>query len=145
MYLTLNWLFCVVVLHRLSMKDSWFEWIRLLSYCNLNRFRKEVWPVSRIWVTLATWIQSFSVSVTRCCSPTSSLMIRTGKINQNLYRQSASFELLHVWFFVLFFRDFMNQHNKITKGDITDEITAVLKALWSGQYRSISCTDFKVG
>jgi len=41
------------------------------------------------------------------------------------------------------YRDFMNQHNKITKGDITDEITAVLKALWSGQYRSISCTDFK--
>jgi len=41
------------------------------------------------------------------------------------------------------YRDFLNQHNKTTKGEISDEITAVLKVLWSGQYRSISCTDFK--
>ena len=39
---------------------------------------------------------------------------------------------------------FLNRSNRGTRGDIAEELAAVLKALWSGHYRSISCKDFKV-
>jgi len=38
----------------------------------------------------------------------------------------------------------LNHENIATRGDITDEVSSTLKALWSGQYRSISCKDLKV-
>ncbi len=40
-------------------------------------------------------------------------------------------------------RDFLKRTTKGTRGDITEELAAVLKALWCGQYRSISAKDFK--
>jgi len=46
--------------------------------------------------------------------------------------------------FFLCFRDYLNHENIATRGDITDEVSSTLKALWSGQYRSISCKDLKV-
>lgn len=41
------------------------------------------------------------------------------------------------------YRDYLNHENIATRGDITDEVSSTLKALWSGQYRSISCKDLK--
>lgn len=39
---------------------------------------------------------------------------------------------------------YLNMNNKVTRGEITEEVSSTLKALWSGQYRSISCKDLKV-
>lgn len=38
----------------------------------------------------------------------------------------------------------MNPEKVATRGEITDEVSSALQALWSGQYRSISCKDLKV-
>lgn len=41
------------------------------------------------------------------------------------------------------YRNYLNASNKQTRGEISDEVSSTLNALWSGQYRSISCKDLK--
>lgn len=41
------------------------------------------------------------------------------------------------------YRDDLFFQNK-TKGEVAEEMAAVVKTLWSGQFRSIACRDFKV-
>ena len=55
----------------------------------------------------------------------------------------STFFFLPIFFF-FFNRNFLNKKKTVTRGDIAEELAAVLKALWSNQYRSISIKDFKV-
>lgn len=40
------------------------------------------------------------------------------------------------------YREDVNRWNK-TRGEVAEELSAVIKALWSGLYRSIACRDLK--
>lgn len=37
----------------------------------------------------------------------------------------------------------VNYNNNSTRGEVAEEVAAVVSALWSGQYRSIACRDLK--
>lgn len=41
------------------------------------------------------------------------------------------------------YRKDLNRSSK-TRGEIAEELAAVIRELWSGRYRSIACRDFKV-
>ena len=41
------------------------------------------------------------------------------------------------------YREDVNHHNNSTQGEVAEEVAAVVRALWSGQYRSIACRDLK--
>ncbi|XP_021934283.1 ubiquitin carboxyl-terminal hydrolase 8 isoform X2 [Zootermopsis nevadensis] len=37
----------------------------------------------------------------------------------------------------------VNHHNNSTQGEVAEEVAAVVRALWSGEFRSITCRDLK--
>jgi ubiquitin carboxyl-terminal hydrolase 8 len=37
----------------------------------------------------------------------------------------------------------VNHHNNCTRGEVAEEVAAVVRALWSGEFRSIACRDLK--
>jgi ubiquitin carboxyl-terminal hydrolase 8 len=41
------------------------------------------------------------------------------------------------------YREDVNHHNNSTQGEVAEEVAAVVRALWSGQFRSIACRDLK--
>lgn len=49
-----------------------------------------------------------------------------------------------IYFCVDHYKIDLHCENK-TKGEVAEEMAAVVKTLWSGQFRSIACRDFKVG
>jgi ubiquitin carboxyl-terminal hydrolase 8 len=41
------------------------------------------------------------------------------------------------------YREDINHHNNSTRGEVAEEVAAVVRALWSGDYRSIACRDLR--
>ena len=41
------------------------------------------------------------------------------------------------------YRNNVNHYKSNTRGEVAEEVAAVIRALWSGYYRSIACRDLK--
>ncbi|PSN37265.1 hypothetical protein C0J52_17324 [Blattella germanica] len=41
------------------------------------------------------------------------------------------------------YRKNVNHYNNSTRGEVAEEVAVLIKALWSGQYRSVACRDLK--
>lgn len=99
---------------------------------------------SRISATHATWTQSYSASTTR---PSSSPTSVTGNISSmSIGKKEFPEELLlgelKEWSWIKHICYCVRSHG--TRGAIAEELAAVVRALWSGQYRFIAAKDLRV-